>query len=627
MKEERRTFYERQTETLTAEIRKLRKRNTGFAVSELLTFGVAIAAVVTYVSTDTGYTYLYIAALMLVVYILIRRADISNANRITQQEDRRSVYQKELAYLSGDFSGFGDGAQYIDPQHPYTFDMDIFGRDSLFNRINRTITTGGSDRLARELMNLSCRDIVERQQTIRELADHEPLRSRFLACGQRKTINTSEIQSVLHGIEQPSHTGEGLWVGAAILSTIGAWTVVILAIAGILPSSIALLWVFLQFGIVFALNNTAFRQANKAVNRMYKELRTYVSLIALIVASGLTASESQTIIGKLKGEQGDALQSFTKLQRILDGLDRQGNPLYRFLSDAFFSYDFWIIRRFRQWREQYLPQVEDWIEAVSHFDMLVSMATFRYNEPTATDAEIVENQGDRSLDSDGKAVDQGPVPLILEAHAITHPFLGERAVSNNFTLQDSHYYIITGANMAGKSTFLRTIGVNYILARCGMPVFAKHFRASRFALFSSMRTTDDLTQGISYFNAELLRLQQLIAFCRQQPHTLIILDEILKGTNSLDKLNGSRLFLEYIQQLPVTGIIATHDLELSKMADEHPDRFHNHCFEIELSDNIIYSYKITEGVARNQNATFLLQNIVLREISARPVSAIFYSGK
>jgi DNA mismatch repair ATPase MutS len=186
-------------------------------------------------------------------------------------------------------------------------------------------------------------------------------------------------------------------------------------------------------------------------------------------------------------------------------------------------------------------------------------------------------------------------------------------VSNDFAICDSHYYIITGANMAGKSTFLRTVGVNYILAMCGMPVFAQRMKVSVFSLFSSMRTMDDLTQGISYFNAELLRLQQLIRHCQQYPHTLIILDEILKGTNSLDKLNGSRLFLESIQHLPVTGIIATHDLELSKMAGQFPLRFHNYCFEIELSDHVTYTYKITPGVARNQNATFLLKNIVLKE--------------
>ena len=125
-----------------------------------------------------------------------------------------------------------------------------------------------------------------------------------------------------------------------------------------------------------------------------------------------------------------------------------------------------------------------------------------------------------------------------------------------------------------------------------------------------MRTTDDLSNGISYFNAELLRLKQLIEYCRHSRRTLIILDEILKGTNSLDKLNGSRLFLDYISHLPVSGVIATHDLELSKMSEEHPRHFYNYCFEIELAEHITYTYKITPGVARNQNATFLLKSIL-----------------
>ena len=156
-----------------------------------------------------------------------------------------------------------------------------------------------------------------------------------------------------------------------------------------------------------------------------------------------------------------------------------------------------------------------------------------------------------------------------------------------------------------------------------MPIFADSLRVSLFSLFSSMRTTDDLANGISYFNTELLRLQQLIETCKQNCHTLIILDEILKGTNSLDKLNGSRLFLQSVSTLPITGIIATHDLalglqplatngtqELSKMQQEYPDRFHNYCFEIRLSDEITYTYRLSEGVARNQNATYLLKNIL-----------------
>lgn len=183
-------------------------------------------------------------------------------------------------------------------------------------------------------------------------------------------------------------------------------------------------------------------------------------------------------------------------------------------------------------------------------------------------------------------------------------------MSNDFTIGHLNYYIITGANMAGKSTFLRAIGINYILAMSGMPVFASEMTVSVFNLFTSMRTTDDLQHGISYFNAELLRLKQLLqSISDNPPCTLIILDEILKGTNSLDKLNGSRMFLEAVSRMPVSGVIATHDLELSHMADGS-DRFHNYCFEIELGESVTYNYKITPGVAKNQNATYLLQRIL-----------------
>ena len=164
--------------------------------------------------------------------------------------------------------------------------------------------------------------------------------------------------------------------------------------------------------------------------------------------------------------------------------------------------------------------------------------------------------------------------------------------------------------MAGKSTFLRSIGINYVLAINGLPVFADDMEISLFYLFTNMRTKDDLTHGISYFNAELLRLKQLINSLDIETPTLIILDEILKGTNSVDKLNGSRLFLKYISDKNVTGIIATHDLELSNLEKEQPNRFHNYCFEIQLSDQLTYPYKITKSVARNQNATYLLKQLL-----------------
>ena len=599
-KEQRTQFYQQQAENLAVEIRRLRKRNTTFVIAELVSFALIIVSVVAYVSTDTGYTCLYLAVLMLMAYIVIRRQDVRNSDRTERLENTHRVYQKELAYLDKNFSVFGDGEDYVDPQHPYSFDLDVFGRDSLFNRVNRTITTGGSDWLASEFKNeqddWSCQQISDKREAIRELAEAEPLRTRFLSYGQQSVINTDEVLKALQGIGKvrlprwPQSLISWLVVCVAI---VGLLLSVVLAGLGTIAAKIPIIWMVAQFCIVYVLHVRTLREADKAVNKIHQQLSKYIALILLIVHSDLKSKVNRDIVAELGGEGHGALTSFAELQRILDGLDRRGNQLGLFLTDAFACSDYFLVRRFLRWREHDLFRIEDWIKAVSHFDALVSMATFRYNEPSAIDAEIVESD-----------------KVIYEAESISHPFLGSQAVANDFNLSDGHYYIITGANMAGKSTFLRTIGVNYILAVCGMPVFAKRLKVSVFSLFSSMRTTDDLTHGISYFNAELIRLQQLIRYCKQNHHTLIILDEILKGTNSLDKLNGSRLFLQSISDLPVTGIVATHDLELSRMADCQSGRFHNFCFEIQLSDEITYTYHITEGVARNQNATYLLKNIL-----------------
>ena len=180
--------------------------------------------------------------------------------------------------------------------------------------------------------------------------------------------------------------------------------------------------------------------------------------------------------------------------------------------------DYFLVRRFLKWQRLYMGSIGEWVDAVSRMDALVSMAGFRFNEPKAVDAEVT-----------------GSDKVVYDARGLYHPFLGDKAVRNDFTINDGEYYIITGANMAGKSTFLRSVGVNYVLAMNGLPVFAESLRVSVFNLFTSMRTSDDLSRGISYFNAELLRLKQLLESCRRSGRTLIILDEILKGTNSLDK--------------------------------------------------------------------------------------------
>ena len=581
-------FYTEKERRLAGEIAQLKQKSRLFVAGQIVFFLLFLTFLVLYTLVSWGALPLVLSAVSLLLYALVRLMDVKNDAQVHRFSNLRKVYLHELSYLKGDFSCFDDGERYVDAHHPFTFDLDVFGKDSLFQRINRTVTTGGSDWLAAQLSSVANRSA--RADAVDELASMEPWRATFMALGADGRIDSALIRRALQEIKSlqiPTFAAKRWTFVLAWLLIIGLFAAVVTSVAGLVNAQLPLWWGILHFFGVFFVCSGACRVISKAVDKLHEQLQVYVKLIQQVSETTAFATpQNAAIVNVLQG----ARQSFDQLNDILNGLDRRGNILGLFLMDALFLSDYFLVRRFLRWQRQYLGQVPVWIDAISEMDGLVSMATFRYNEPQAGRAEVVASE-----------------EMVYEAVGLYHPFLGAKAVRNDFTLQHRHYYIITGANMAGKSTFLRALGINYILAMNGMPVFATSLRVSIYNLFSSMRTTDDLAHGISYFNAELLRLKQLLTACRHNAKTLIILDEILKGTNSADKLNGSRLFLQAVSALPVTGVIATHDLELSKMEGE---RFNNYCFEIALGQDVTYSYKITPGVARNQNATFLLREML-----------------
>ena len=463
----------------------------------------------------------------------------------------------------------------------------------------------------------------------------------FLALGEKNRSQTADGKmmngkmkkidsaAVVDAMQKVSMMEVPAWFGAPISLVIG-WLLiigvigsVILSICNMVSVNFALWWVLVQYMVVFFVCKQTLDKIDSNGGKLRHQLIAYAQILRLINRRNFHSE-----LGKEMQESlADALPSFAQLEKILKGYDRRGNFLGLFFTDAFMLSDFFLVRSFLKWKNTYMMKMEEWMHIISEMDAMVSMANFRYNHPEAEEAEFVSGSpeaDEESVVSENAGI--GSPEIVFEGKNLYHPFLGAKAVKNDFTIRDDNYYIITGANMAGKSTFLRSLGVNYILAMAGMPVFADQLKISRFRLFSSMRTTDDLTHGISYFNAELIRLEELLKFCRKSAEgkcykksgednkeplrTLIILDEILKGTNSLDKLNGSRKFLEAIAKQPVSGIIATHDLELSKMENDASGKFHNYCFEIDLGTDVTYTYKIQKGVARNQNATFLLNKIL-----------------
>lgn len=634
--------YQQYVSRYAAEVAALKRKNTGFITGELLAFGGILAFLVCYFALDGDtQNYLMGAALCLIAYLGIRRLDDKNKEKIEHLSALLKVYQDEIKALEGDFSPFETGDCYQNPQHPYSFDLDVFGKSSLFNRICRTITSGGSEALARNLTRetpLSLEDIKRRRDLQKELAgeelaeEGENWRMEFLALGEKNRSQTADGKmmngkmkkidsaAVVDAMQKVSMMEVPAWFGAPISLVIG-WLLiigvigsVILSICNMVSVNFALWWVLVQYMVVFFVCKQTLDKIDSNGGKLRHQLIAYAQILRLINRRNFHSE-----LGKEMQESlADALPSFAQLEKILKGYDRRGNFLGLFFTDAFMLSDFFLVRSFLKWKNTYMVKMEKWMHIISEMDAMVSMANFRYNHPEAEEAEFVSGKQEADIESvvSENAGIENP-EIVFEGKNLYHPFLGAKAVKNDFTIRDDNYYIITGANMAGKSTFLRSLGVNYILAMAGMPVFADQLKISRFRLFSSMRTTDDLTHGISYFNAELIRLEELLKFCKESAEgnkeplrTLIILDEILKGTNSLDKLNGSRKFLEAISKQPVSGIIATHDLELSKMENDASGKFHNYCFEIDLGTDVTYTYKIQKGVARNQNATFLLNKIL-----------------
>ena len=607
--------YQQYVSRYASEVAALKHKNTGFITGELLAFGGILAFLICYFALDGDtQNYLLGAALCLIAYLGIRRLDDKNKEKIEHLSALLKVYQDEIKALEGDFSPFETGDCYQNPQHPYSFDLDVFGKSSLFNRICRTITSGGSEALARNLTRetpLNMEDIKRRRDLQKELAgEGENWRMEFLALGEKNRSQTADGKmvngkmkkidsaAVVDAMQKVSKMEVPAWFGSPVslvigwLMIIGVIGSVILSIFDMVSVDIALWWVMAQYMVVFFVCKQTLDKIDSNGGKLRHQLIAYAQILQLINRRNFHSE-----LGKeMQNSLADALPSFAQLEKILKGYDRRGNFLGLFFTDAFMLSDFFLVRSFLKWKNTYMVKMEEWMHIISEMDAMVSMADFRYNHPEAEEAEFVS----------------GSPEIVFDGKNLYHPFLGAKAVKNDFTIKDGNYYIITGANMAGKSTFLRLLGVNYILAMAGMPVFADQLKISRFRLFSSMRTTDDLTHGISYFNAELIRLEELLKFCKESAEfrTLIILDEILKGTNSLDKLNGSRKFLEAIAKQPVSGIIATHDLELSKMENDASGKFHNYCFEIDLGTDVTYTYKIQKGVARNQNATFLLNKIL-----------------
>lgn len=595
------------TARLQQQLAHLRHKSQWFTVAQIGMFLAAVGMVACAITYQPKALYALLAAVLFVGYLLLRRTDGRNSRNIERQQRLIAAYQCEISYFHGDYSCFDEGKDYIDASHPFSFDLDLFGKDSLFQRVCRTVTVGGRNLLAQWLTKETAdgnrkdfiEDIGQRRKAVEELARHDDFLMNVKASGQRsdkameRLLRTDWLADALtaaHALKLPRRCSPKWLKGTRAVLLTGFYLSVVAALTGFVPVILPIAWgtLHLLFATIFPGNSV--RRIMMTLQNIHTLSEGLDRIIRLTLAEEFHEEVNKTLQASLQQQAA----SLAEMEQILHDIDNRNNEAGILLFNVFALIDLNIVRRFKLW-QQSSADFEALIQSVSVLDALVSLASYRQNEPATTWPTFVDTPS-----------------MVFEGKALRHPFLGLQAVANDAMLQDRNFYIITGANMAGKSTFLRTVGISWVMAMAGLPVYADRLTLSPCRLFTGMRTNDDLTHGISYFNAELLRLKQLIDVLDDTP-TLVILDEILRGTNSKDKLHGSQIFLEYLSRHNVTAIIATHDLELSQMAEDHGERFHNYCFEISIGEQITYDYRITPGIAKNQNATYLLKKMITEE--------------
>ncbi len=593
--------YTRQIADAQSELKRVRQNITRISLLRVLLFTAGTAGIICLFHEEGWKIILTVCCTFLPFFILLKVHDRLFRRRDWLETVVR-VNQEELQALAGDNSCFEEGNKYTNPEHEYTFDLDVFGKRSLFQMINRTCTCFGEKCLAAWMQHhLTDKSAIEmRQEAVRDLSVRPHFREQFRVTGLTCQGQATDGEEIRQWCESPAKYLHAAWVKAFV------WGVPLvngLLLAAALFHIAPMSWFGLSFMLFVIISFGIIKRATAVQENYGKRLKTlnsYARLIALAKNEKWEASAIRQLMDSLDIDGKSPAEALTQLSKELDRLDLRNNQLLYVILEGSIFFQLQQIVRIERWKERYGKQVIGWLSVVGELDALCSLATFAYNHPEYTYPAIADK------------------PFRFQARNMGHPLMPPaQCVKNDALIPSRPYFlIITGANMAGKSTYLRTIGTNYLLACIGAPACCDALTLYPARLVTSLRTSDSLSDNESYFFAELKRLKRIIDMLNNGKELFIILDEILKGTNSTDKQKGSFDLIRQFMHLDTNGIIATHDLLLSRLAEQFPGNIRNYCFEADIKDNeLTFSYRLREGTAQNMNACFLMKKmgIIIQE--------------
>jgi hypothetical protein len=516
------------------------------------------------------------------------------------------INQNEQAYLNGDLSAFDGGEAFINPEHPYTYDLDMFGNLSIFQHLNRTETAFGKAELARNLSEPKATDILLRQEAIKELSEKMDWRHHFQATGQMFADKDEKMAQFKYWVDRPNTLQNQSFL-KTLSFALPAATIIVL----ILNFTIEIEWaspLFKALGILNLLivgsQVKQIKAEHELLSKMSLSFQKYAALLKAIENESFSSEKLNQLKQSIVVEGATASKALKRLSVILNQFDGLSNPFAAIIMNGLFQYHIHNIFSLQKWKQTYSQNVLQWFQVIAEFEALSSIANFSYNHPDFIFPTLIPQVSTAQSS-----------PLGLGGKNVGHPLIAKgKRIGNDITFNDPSFVVLTGSNMSGKSTFLRTLGVNLVLAKMGAPVCADEFKFYPFNVFVSMRVSDSLQNSESFFFAELKRLKRIITELEQNQKTFVILDEILRGTNSNDKRAGTIGLIHNLMAHKAVGIIATHDLVIGDMEKQYADYLKNLCFEVEIvDDELRFDYTLQEGVAQKMSAAFLMKKMGIIE--------------
>jgi len=589
--------YQERHDVFNVEAKRLQSKYNKYSLVRLFTFlGAIVLAAILGAMTHPLFGVLLFLVSMIAFYFFVQwHLKIQTAQ--IHHEHLATLNQQEGNTLKHDYSDYDDGIEFEDPEHPYTIDMDIFGPYSLFQYTNRTSTAVGRKTLAEYFSTTeTLSEIVGRQAAIQELTPMLDWRQDLQALG----LGTDDELRFSDALQ------EWLQQDTAIYGSVKyKWAMVVVPIISIAGIIAAIFWLPWQILLLTFLPAVYFLKTTRdAIDKIVhqtesvdKILFVYSKLIQHIEGQ-VFKSEKLKELTKGLSRSGSKDTASAKIKRLsyLVGQLNVRNNIFAIILNLIGLWDLRWTYKLEEWKQKQQHDLGLWFKSMGELETLSSFANLYYNNPDWIFPTIQEQ-------------------ALLETKAFGHPLIHrDKRITNNFTSPtEGHIKLVTGSNMAGKSTFLRTVGLNIILACIGSPVCAKEMRLPILKVYSSMRTQDALHESTSSFYAELKRLKFIIGAVEAGDQIFFLMDEILKGTNSKDRHTGSKALIKQLIKNKGAGIIATHDLELGVLEEQYDGAIENLCMEVRVEDGkLFFDYTLEKGVSQSFNATILMQNMGIR---------------